>query len=323
LTLAYFIVKCYNAVIMIKYIGKRLLAGIITIFVLITVAFFLMRAIPGGPFSPAEEKKVPPEILERIADSYGLNDPLYVQYFRYLGNILHGDLGVSFKRMDSSVNGLIAHGFPVSARVGIFAVIASLIFGVTLGIIAAIKRGKAADMAAMTFATVGVSVPVFVISVILLYLFAYILKILPTYGLGSWKHYVLPVACLCFSPVAYITRQTRSSMLEVMQQDYIRTARAKGVGEFGVILKHALRNACIPVVTYLGPLVAELLTGTFIVERLFAIPGIGRDYTTSIGNRDYSLILGMTVFFGIFVVVCNLLVDIVYVVVDPRVKLEK
>jgi oligopeptide transport system permease protein len=307
---------------MVKYILKRLLAGLITVFVLITVAFFLMRAIPGGPFSPAEEKKVPPEILERIAGSYGLNDPLYVQYFRYIGNILHGDLGVSFKRLDSSVNGLIAHGFPVSAKVGAWAIVVSVALGLTLGIIAAIRRGKTADMAAMTLATVGVSVPVFVISIILMYLFAYSLKILPTYGISTWKHYILPVACLCFSPVAYITRQTRSSMLEVMQQDYIRTARAKGVGEVGVILKHALRNACIPVVTYLGPLVAELLTGAFVVERLFAIPGIGRDYTTSIGDRDYAVILGMTVFFGIFVIVCNLLVDIIYVVIDPRVKLD-
>ncbi|MDR1979700.1 MAG: ABC transporter permease [Synergistaceae bacterium] len=306
-----------------KYILKRIIAGLITLFVLITVSFFLMRAIPGGPFSPGEYKKTPPEILKRIEDSYGLNDPLHVQYFRYLKNIARGDLGVSFKRLDSSVNSLIAHGFPVSAKVGAVAVIASLTAGLTLGIVSAIRRGKLSDMAAMTFATVGVSVPVFVIAVILLYIFAYFLRILPTYGLLTWKHYVLPVACLSFTPVAYITRQTRSSMLEVMQQDYIRTARAKGVSEAGIIFKHALRNACIPVVTYLGPLVAALLTGAFVVERLFAIPGIGRDYTTSIGDRDYAVILGMTLFFGIFVILCNILVDIVHVAIDPRVKLEK
>jgi oligopeptide transport system permease protein len=293
------------------------------LFVLITVAFFLMRAIPGGPFSPGEYRKTPPAILKRIEDSYGLNDPLHVQYFRYLKKIARGDLGVSFKRLDSSVNSLIAHGFPVSAKVGSVAVAVSLAAGVALGIVSAIRRGKLSDMAAMTFATVGVSVPVFVIAVILLYIFAYFLRILPTYGLLTWKHYVLPVACLSFTPVAYITRQTRSSMLEVMQQDYIRTARAKGVSEAGIIFGHALRNACIPVVTYLGPLIAALLTGTFVVERLFAIPGIGRDYTTSIGDRDYSVILGMTVFFGIFVILCNILVDIVHVAIDPRVKLDK
>ena len=307
---------------MVGYVIKRLFAGMITIFILLTVAFFLMRMIPGGPFSPAEEKRVPAEILERIADSYGLNDPLHVQYFRYLGNILRGDLGVSFKRMDSSVNTLIARGFPVSAKVGGLAIVVSLIFGVTLGVVAAVRRGGIADKAAMTLATIGVSVPVFVISILLLYTFAYYLKILPTFGLLSWKHYILPVACLSFARVAYITRLTRSSMLEVIQQDYIRTARARGVSEFDVIVKHALRNACIPVVTYLGPMVAELLTGAFVVERLFAIPGIGRDFTTSISDRDYSLILGLTVFFGMFVILCNIIVDIVYVLIDPRVKLD-
>jgi len=281
-----------------------------------------MRAIPGGPFSPAEEKKIPPAILERIRDSYGLNDPLYIQYFRYLGNIAQGDLGVSFKRLDSSVNALIAHGFPVSAKMGVWAILACVLIGVSLGTVSAIRRGKLADMLAMVFATVGVSIPVFVISVLMMYLFAYYWRILPSFGLSSWKHYILPVSCLSFSPIAYIARQTRSSMLEVMQQDYIRTARAKGVSEFSIILKHALRNACLPVVTYLGPLVATLLTGTFVVERLFAIPGIGRDYTTSIGDRDYNIILGMTVFFGLFVIVCNLIVDLVYVIIDPRVRLE-
>jgi len=307
---------------MVKYILKRTLAGVITVFVLATVAFFLLRAIPGGPFSPAEEKKVPPEILERIADSYGLNDPLYIQYLRYIGNLAQGNLGVSFKKLESSVNALIAHGFPVSAKVGIWAILISVSTGVVLGITSAVKRGKLPDMAAMVFATVGISVPVFVTAVLCMYFFSYYWKILPVFGLSSWKHYILPVSCLCFSPIAYIARQTRSSMLEVMQQDYIRTARSKGVSEFGIIFRHALRNACIPVVTYLGPLVAELLTGTFVVEHVFAIPGIGQDYTMSISARDYSLVLGLTIFFGIFVIVCNIAVDIVYVVIDPRVRLE-
>lgn len=308
---------------MTRYILKRLVAGLVTIWVLITLTFVLMHAIPGGPFSPAEEKKVPPEVLAKVAASYGLDRPVIEQYFTYLGKIARGDFGISFKRDDTSVNAIIERGFPVSARVGAWAIGVALLFGIALGITSAVKRGKWPDMLSMIFATVGISIPVFVISVLLLYLFAVYLKWLPTFGLTSWRHYILPVACLAFGPIAYIARQTRSSMLEALQQDYIRTARAKGVSEFKVITKHALKNALTPVVTYLGPLIASLLTGSFVVERLFAIPGIGRDYVTSIGDRDYAVILGMTAFFGIFVVVCNLLVDIVYAIIDPRVKINE
>ena len=190
-----------------------------------------------------------------------------------------------------------------------------------LGITSAIHRNSWADWGSMVFATVGISVPVFVIAVLLLYLFSVWLKWLPTFGLTSWKHYILPVACLSFNPIAYIARQTRSSMLEVMEQDYIRTARAKGVPELWVVLRHALKNAIMPVVTYLGPLIAGLLTGSFVVERLYAIPGIGRDFVTSISDRDYTMIMGITIFFGIFVIICNLIVDIAYAIIDPRVKI--
>lgn len=306
-----------------NYIFKRLLAGLLTTFMLITITFFLMHAIPGSPFSPAEEKRVPQAIIEAVNKKYGLTDPVHIQYFRYLKNIFKGDLGISFKQQDVSVNEIIKRGFPISARVGLAAIIVSILIGTTLGIISAIKRGHWMDMASMVIATIGISIPSFILAVFLMYLFCQVFKLLPSYGLSSWKHYVLPVAGLSFAPIAYIARLTRSSMLEVMRQDYIRTARSKGVAEFFVIMKHALINAIIPVVTYLGPLIAGLLTGSFVVERLFAIPGIGREYVTSIGDRDYALILGVTVFFGILVIIANLIVDILYGIIDPRVKVDE
>ncbi|NSW92175.1 MAG: ABC transporter permease [Firmicutes bacterium] len=305
------------------YILKRLFAGILSLFVLITITFFLMHTVPGGPFSPAEERKIQPSILKKMEEKYGLNDPIHVQYINYLKNLLKGDFGISFKRLGTTVNELIYRGFPVSAKVGAVAVITSLLVGIPLGIISAIKRGSWADWACMAFATIGISIPSFVIAVLILYLFAVVLKLFPTFGLTTWKHYVLPVAGLSLGPIAYIARLTRSSMLEVMCQDYIRTAKSKGVHDFFVITKHALKNAIIPVVTYLGPLVAVLLTGGFVIERLFSIPGIGRDFVSGISDRDYSVILGMTIFFGTFVILANIIVDILYALIDPRVKIDK
>ncbi len=307
---------------MFKYILKRVIAGLITIFVLITATFFLMHAVPGSPFSPEEEKKVPKAVIEVVRARYGLNKPLGEQYLQYLSNVLHGDFGVSFKRENVSVNKLIDKGFPVSARVGGLAILLSLAIGVPLGVVSAVKRGRWPDYASMVFATIGISAPAFVISVVLLFVFSMHLHWLPSFGLTSWKHYVLPVVCLAFHPIAYIARQIRSSMLDSLQMDYTRTARAKGVTEAGVIWKHALKNSILPVVTYLGPLVAGLLTGSFIVERLFSVPGIGRDFVTSVADRDYTVIMGMTAFFGIFVIICNIVVDICYALIDPRVKLN-
>ncbi len=261
--------------------------------------------------------------MARIEAKYGLDKPLFQQYLAYLGNILRGDFGESYKKIGTSVNDMVGRGFPVSAKVGGLAILVSLAIGLSLGITSAIRRGGLLDGFSMVLATVGVSVPAFVIAVLLLYLFAGVLHILPTYGLGTWKHYVLPVTCLAFSPIAYITRMTRSAMLEVMQQDYIRTARAKGVREFWVIVKHGLRNALLPVVTYLGTLIAALLTGSFVVERLYAIPGIGKYFVESIGGRDYNVIIGITVFFGIFVIACNIVVDVVYGLIDPRIKMDE
>jgi len=306
-----------------KYTLKRILSGLITIFILITVTFFLMRAMPGSPFIKGEQR-MPPEMLERLNAKYGMDKPLFTQYLIYLKNIFSGDFGESFKKANNTVNDMIARGFPVSARVGAVAVLVSLLIGLTLGITSAIKRGGLLDGFSMVFATIGISIPTFVTSVLLLYFFAGgVLRWLPTYGLATWRHYILPVTCLSFHPIAYIARMTRSSMLEVMQQDYIRTARAKGVTEFLVVVKHGLRNAILPVVTYLGTLIAGLLTGSFIIERLYAIPGIGKYFVDSISGRDYNVILGITVFFGIFVVICNILVDIFYGVIDPRVKMSE
>lgn len=308
---------------MLKYILKRLIAGIVTIIVLITAAFFMMHAMPGSPFNPSEEKNVPPEVLERLAASYGLDRPVGEQYIDYWKQLLHGNLGISYKKTDTSVNDIIAEHFPASARVGALAVVASLLIGLPLGLLSAVYRGRGVDFASMAFATIGISIPVFVISVLLMYLFSGVLQWLPTYGLSSWKHYILPVACLSFNPIAYIARQTRSSMLEALEQDYVRTARAKGVSELAVVCKHALKNALTPVVTYLGPMIAGLLTGSFVVERLFSVPGIGRYFVQSISDRDYTMIMGIVIFFGIFVVICNLISDILLAIIDPRVKLNK
>ena len=274
---------------------------------------------------PLQRKKriVPTKILEKISDQYGLNDPIPVQYIRYLNNLAHGDLGTSFKKQDTTVNELIAQGFPVSAKVGIWGVLISLAVGIPLGVVAAVKRGRLPDGLAMVFATIGVSVPSFVICVLMMYFFCEKWRIFPSYGLTSWKHYVLPVFCMAFSQIAYITRLMRSSMLETMRQDYIRTERAKGVPEFTVISKYAMKNSLLPVITYVGPMVAALLTGTFIIEKLFSIPGLGRYFVTAINDRDYSVTLGLTIFVGGLIIIVNIIVDIMYAVIDPRVKIDK
>ena len=307
---------------MLRYITKRLWAGAISIFVLITLAFFMLHAIPGGPFSPDEQKNVPAEILERIQASYGLDKPVMEQYMNYWQSLLRGDLGTSMKYVGVSVNQKIDEQFPVSALVGILSVVFSLMMGISLGMLAAIRRKKFADYATMTFATIGISVPTFIMAVLMVLLFGQVLK-MPLLWHDEPVNFILPVLCLSFTPIAYITRQTRSSMLEALENDYIRTARAKGVSEFRVVTRHALKNALSPVITYLGPLVAGLLTGSFVVEKVFNVPGIGAYFVKSISDRDYTMAMGIIVFYGIFVVVCSLLSDILLAAVDPRIKLDK
>ena len=308
---------------MLRYIVKRVIAGFLSLFMLITLTFFLMHVIPGGPFSPGEYRKTPPEVLKQIQVSYGLNDPIYAQYGRYLNNLAHGNLGVSFKKLNYSVNELIGNGAPVSAKVGFWAILLALIIGIPLGTTAAVRRGHLADGISMVIATVGVSVPSFVLCVLSMYLFCDKLKLLPTYGLDSWNCYILPVGCMAFGQIAYITRLMRSSMLETMRQDFIRTERSKGIPELVVIGKYALKNSILPVVTYVGPMVAALMTGTFIIEKVFSIPGLGRYFVNAIGDRDYAVTLGLTIFVGAMIIICNLVVDIIYAFVDPRVKIDK
>ena len=305
---------------MVRYVLKRILAAVLSMFVLVTVTFFLMHAVPGSPFNPSEQKNIPAEVLAQIRAKYGLDEPVWKQYLTYMGNLFRGDLGDSFKKLNYSVNELVMGGFPTSAKVGAWAIVVALAIGIPLGIISALKRGSWMDWSSMIMATIGISVPTFIIAMLLMYVFAMKLGWLPVFGWGTWKHMVIPVACLALSPIAYITRLMRSSMLEVSRQDYMRTARAKGVGEFTVIAKHGIRNAVLPVVTYLGPLVAGLLTGSFVVERLFMLPGIGRYFVTAVNDRDYSVILGLTIFYGGFLMLCILVVDIAYAIIDPRVR---
>ncbi len=307
---------------MIKYILKRLLAGVLTIVVLITVAFFLMHAMPGSPFSQEEQKKLTEEGLARLNAKYGLDKPVWEQYITYWKGLLKFDFGTSFKKPDTTANEIIFSHFPTSAKVGGVAILVSLLIGIPLGMAAALHRGKGIDWFCMVFATIGISAPVFVISVLLMYLFCSVIPILPNFGLNSWKNYILPVACLSFSPIAYIARQTRSSMLDVLGQDYIRTAKAKGVSGSKIIFGHALKNSLIPVLTYIGPMLAFIVTGSMVVEQIFAVPGIGRQFVSSITNRDYTMIMGTTIVLASLIVIMNLVTDILYKVVDPRIEFE-
>lgn len=303
------------------YILKRLISSIITLWVVITLTFILSHAIPGGPFD--REKPIPPEIRKYIEEKYKLNDPLWKQYVDYLKNLLRFDLGPSFQQRGTSVNEIIGRGFPVSAKLGVAVVLYALILGLLLGIISALHQGGWQDQVTMFISTIGVTIPMFVMATLLVYIFAVRLRMLPVFGWGEAKNYVLPSLALGGYSMAFIARLTRSSLLDVIRQDYIRTARAKGLSEVTVIYKHALKNAILPVVTFLGPLVAGVLTGSFVIERIFSIPGLGRSYVDSIGNRDYTLILGVTVFFGAFLIICNLVVDILYAAFDPRIRLER
>ena len=302
-----------------KYIAKRILSGVITIVILITACFFLMHAIPGSPFSKGEQG-VPEAVMQRLNEKYGLDQPLYKQYITYLNQILHGDFGISYKNSSVQVNDLIERGFPISARIGILAVLLSLVIGVLLGVTSAVRRGRLFDGISMVIATIGVCVPLFVISVLLLYLFAGVLKWLPTYGLTTWKHYILPVTCLSFSPIAYIARMTRSSMLEVMRQDYVTTARAKGVSKKDVTFRHQLRNSMIPIVTTMGMRLGSMVGSTVLIESLFVIPGLGSVMMNGISNRDFMLVANGVLIISVLVAICNLVVDILYGIVDPRTR---
>jgi oligopeptide transport system permease protein len=305
---------------MLKYVLKRIVSSIVTIFIVATAVFFLMRFMPGGPF---DGEKMTAETKKNLEVKYGLDKPLGEQYKTYIGNLVKGDLGVSLNTYKGrTVNWLIGYSFPASAKVGAIAILVSLVLGILLGIVAALYQDKWPDSLSMFISTLGVTIPSFVIAAVLIYFFAVQWRILPATGFSSWKNYIMPVIALSGSSTAFITRLSRNRLIDVMKSDYIRTAKAKGLSETTVIFKHALKNSLIPVVTYLGPLIASILTGSFVVEKMFAIPGLGREFVQSVTNRDYTVLLGATVFYCVFLVVANLLVDLIYVVIDPRIKLD-
>ncbi len=307
---------------MAKYIAKRIGMAIVTILIIATLTFLLMNAVPGSPFMT--ERGTTQEQMDILEAKYGLDKPLPIQLKNYLVNFAKGDMGTSIKmQKNRPVNQIIMEKLPVSAKVGLGAIIWAVIVGIILGCVAAFNRGKPVDSILRIVSTAGVAVPGFVIASILLVVFGVKLAILPTQGLDTWQSYIMPCFALGFYPMCYIARLTRSSMLDVIHQDYIRTAKAKGLGWRKIIFKHALRNSLIPVVTYMGPLIAYVLTGGFVVETVFSIPGLGRYFVQSILARDYPIIMGTTILLATLLVFMMVVVDIVYKIVDPRIQLGK
>ena len=302
------------------YIVKRILLAIVTVWVVITVTFFVMHAVPGGPF--IGEKAVSESVMTAMEAKYGLDKPLGVQYLTYLSDVVTKfDFGPSLKQKGRSVNDIIFDGMKTSAKLGLIAALIALASGVVLGSVAALRRNKLIDRIIMIITTAFVSMPSFIMGSLLLIAFAINLKWFPANG-ASKNGLVLPVLTLSLYPMAYITRLTRSSMLEVLGQDYIRTAKAKGVSGMKIIFGHALKNSLIPVITYFGPMLAGIVTGSLVVEQIFAVPGIGRAFVNSITGRDYPLIMGTTIVLATLIVIMNLVGDIMYKVVDPRITLE-
>ena len=304
---------------MAKYVVKRVLLAILTIFIVSAITFFSMYAIPGGPFS--SEKALSPAVMAALEARYGLDQPVPVQYVNYMSRLLfHHDFGVSLKT-GRDVFETINTGMQVSAKLGLSAAAVAIAFGLVLGSVAALNRGKVIDRIIVFFTTLATSAPSFVLATLLLLVFSIQLGWVPAWSAQN-PNYILPVISLSMYPMAYITRLTKTSMLDALNQDYIRTARAKGVASYKVIFKHALRNALIPVVTYVGPMVAFIITGSMVVETIFSTGGLGSYFVTSINNRDYTLIMGVTIFLAILMVTANLITDIVYKLIDPRITFD-
>lgn len=304
-----------------RYLLKRFLISIVTIWLLATASFFLLKALPGNPFQT--EKLLKAEVQARMMKYYGLDRPLIEQYFTYISNLLRGDMGYSLKYTNRSVNSIIAGAFPVSASLGLRALAFALPLGLFLGVVAARKRGQAVDYLCVLVAVIGLSVPSFIMGSLLQYVFAVKLRLLPVARWDGFKYTILPAIAMGMSMVASLTRTMRASMLEVTTQDYIKTAQAKGLRTRQIVWSHQIRNAMVPIVTGLGPLVASVLMGTFVIEQIFAIPGLGLHFVQSVQSLDYTMTLGLTVFFGSFLVTANFLVDIAYGLVDPRIRIEK
>ena len=302
------------------YLLKRLVWMVVTLWIVFTISFFLMRAVPGGPLD--SERKLSPEIEANIRAHYQLDQPLAMQYLHHLGRTLRLDFGPSYKLKDFTVGEVIAQGFPVSASLGIFALMFAITLGLTAGIVSAIRRQTWLDFTFMAMATLGIAVPNFVLASLSIVLFVFILKWLPAAGWGTLEQIILPALCLGAPFAAYIARLTRTGMLEVLSQDYIRTAYAKGLSERRVVLRHALRGALLPVVSYLGPATAGILTGSLVLEKIFALPGMGSHFIEAATQRDYTLAMGMVLVYTTLLYTMNLLVDLSYAVIDPRVKLD-
>jgi oligopeptide transport system permease protein len=301
---------------------KRIVGAFPTLLILITISFFLIRVAPGGPFDT--EKDLPPEIQKNLEAKYHLDEPLYQQYFRYIGDIVQGDFGPSFQYKDYTVTELIAKGFPVSLTIGGFALLLALILGVSLGTVAAVKQNTWIDYLLMSTAMTGISIPNFVVAPLLILFFAVYRNWFPAggWGDGQWSYLVLPVVALSLRYIAYIARLMRGSMIEILQSDYIRTAKAKGLSTFQTVFKHALKPALMPVVSYLGPAAAGIITGSVVIEKIFGVPGLGRYFVQGALNRDYTLVMGVIIFIGVLIVVFNLIVDILYAYLDPKIRLE-
>ena len=302
-----------------RYIVKRIILAVVTLWAVITITFFVMHAVPGGPFT--REKAISAEAQAALEAKYGLDKPLFEQYTTYLTDAVHGNFGPSIKQRGRMVTDIIIDGMRTSAKIGIIALIIATCFGIVFGAIAALRRNTLADKIIMVMTTAFVSMPSFIMGSLLMILFCVTFKILPANG-ASEGGLILPIITLSLYPMAYITRLTRSSMLDVLGQDYIRTAKAKGVSERNVIVGHALKNSLIPVITYFGPELAYIVTGSLVVEQIFAVPGIGRYFVNSITGRDYTLIMGTTIVLATLIVIMNLMSDILYKVVDPRINLE-
>jgi oligopeptide transport system permease protein len=305
---------------MFRFIARRLLQTIPVLFVIITATFFMVRFVPGGPFT--SERALPPEILRNLEAHYGLDQPIWRQYTNYLGRILRGDFGPSFKYSNRTVNEIIGDKLPVSLELGGLALAVALLIGVPLGVLAAVRRNSWLDYLASSTGMLGICVPTFVLGPLLVLFFAIHLRWVNASGWYDWTDRVLPALTLGFVYAAYLMRLTRGGMLEVLNQDYIRTARAKGATELRIVLRHALRGGLLPVVSFLGPAVAGVLTGSFVIETIFQIPGLGREFVNSAFNRDYTLVLGTVILYASLIVVCNLVVDVVQVWLNPKLKFE-
>jgi oligopeptide transport system permease protein len=305
---------------MLGYALRRFVGGVLTLFLIITFTFVMMRLAPGGPF--ARERPIPPEILRNIEAHYDLDQPLWEQYRRYLAGLARGDLGPSYRRKDFTVAELIAQGAPASFLVGGLALVVATTLGVTAGIVAAARQNSGVDYAVMGVAMIGIAIPNFVLAPLLTLVLGVFLRWLPVggWGGGQWTYLLLPVLGLALPQVARIARLTRGSMIEVLNANFIRTARAKGLGERRVVLRHALKSALLPVLSYLGPAAAALLTGSVVIEQIFAIPGIGRYFVEAALDRDYPVVMGVVIVFGALIIVLNLVVDLLYGLLDPRVR---